>query len=400
MSETGTLYFVVQTRMHRDSEGRVRADFGYARYEAWMPYLAAVGRVIILSRVSPVISDTGALVEGPGVSVMPVPFYHGPLDFARKAGTIRRFLARELSDTSALYGGRIPNVLAALVQQRARKIGAVFIAQMVGDPEDVLASGVVGRVGRIMARIARRTVARQVARADAVIYVTRETLQRKYPAGDKVPTLVRSNVELSPDSFEPVPRDYTDTTRGRSPVRLVAAGSHEQRYKGHHTLIDAVGLLKAQGVDVEATIIGDGRFHEELVERAHQQGVGDVVEFAGHLSGADLVREQILRADIFVMPSLTEGLPRALIEAMATGTVSIGSRVGGIPELLSEDALFDAGSADQLAATLRRLIEDPELMTTLSRRQWNEAQLISRSFSGTDILATFLRQLKNPAGEH
>jgi len=325
---------------------------------------------------------------------MAVPFYRGPLDLARKYLRLHRFLARNLVQREAIYGARVPNILGALVQKRANRLGAIFIAQVVGDPEDVLRAGAAGTIGRWSASLARRVVARQVARASAVIYVTRRTLQAKYPAHPGAPVLIRSNVELNKQSFAPSPRNYEDQ-RIEGPVRIVAAGSQEQLYKGHQTLIDATAILVSRGIAVQTTLIGDGKFHDQLAEQAHSQGVADHIIFAGHLQSADLVREQILRNDVFAMPSLTEGLPRVLIEAMAAGVLCIGSRVGGIPELLPERCLFSPASAEQIATVVAQLVENPREMTELASQQWNEARLISQSYSGANLLGQFFERIES-----
>ncbi|MCY7287083.1 MAG: glycosyltransferase family 4 protein [Cryobacterium sp.] len=388
-----TLYFAVQTRLHRDTMGNIRTDFGYARYEAWIPFLTGVTRIVVVSRVAADVRDSGALVEGPGVAVMAIPYYRGPLSFVRKVLRLRKFLKENLTDEDALYGARIPNLLGSLVQRRARNLGASFVAQVVGDPEDVLNAGVAGRVGRLLSASARRAVARDVSRADAVIYVTRRTLQEKYPPSAAAPTLVRSNVELSSSSFSAAPRHYLSALSG-APIRLVTAGTHDQLYKGHDVLIDAVVILRQRGLDVRATIVGGGKHHDDLIERARASGVGAAIQFTGHLASAEEVRKHIVNADIFVMPSRTEGLPRVLIEAMAGGIACIGSRVGGIPELLNERSLFESGSAMGLAALVEELAHDPERMTWMSKQQWDEAKVIAESYSGTAILGPFLRSVE------
>jgi glycosyltransferase involved in cell wall biosynthesis len=72
--------------------------------------------------------------------------------------------------------------------------------------------------------------------------------------------------------------------------------------------------------------------------------------------------------DLFVLPSRTEGLPRAMIEAMARGLPCIGSSVGGIPELLDVDELVAPGDVHGLAAKIQEILRDPHRMETMSRR--------------------------------
>jgi glycosyltransferase involved in cell wall biosynthesis len=79
-------------------------------------------------------------------------------------------------------------------------------------------------------------------------------------------------------------------------------------------------------------------------------------------------------ADLFVHPSRTEGLPRALIEAMARGLPCIGSNVGGIPELLSPAEQVPAGDANALEAKLCEVLGDPQRLVRLSRENLAKAR--------------------------
>ena len=87
-----------------------------------------------------------------------------------------------------------------------------------------------------------------------------------------------------------------------------------------------------QGLDVRLCLVGDGKHRPELERRAAALGVSERIEFRGQLASCELVRQELDRADLFVLPSRQEGLPRAMIEAMARGLPCIGSTVGGIPD--------------------------------------------------------------------
>jgi glycosyltransferase involved in cell wall biosynthesis len=127
--------------------------------------------------------------------------------------------------------------------------------------------------------------------------------------------------------------------------------------KGHQLLVDAIGKLRRDGVDVRLTIVGDGPLLEDLRGRARSAGVEDRVLFAGAV-GQDRVREFYERADVFALPSFAEGLPVVLVEAMAMGLPVVASRITGIPELVQEGVsgfLFVPGRVDELADALARM---------------------------------------------
>src|SRR5690606_12476224 len=117
--------------------------------------------------------------------------------------------------------------------------------------------------------------------------------------------------------------------------------------------------------DIRLRVVGDGRYREILENLARQLGVWDNVAFVGRLPAAE-VRRELDNADLFVLASRTEGLPRAMIEAMARGLPCLGTRVGGIPELLPDDCLVPPDSPDELAGRIACIVENPEHMMDLS----------------------------------
>jgi glycosyltransferase involved in cell wall biosynthesis len=157
------------------------------------------------------------------------------------------------------------------------------------------------------------------------------------------------------------------------PFAIVSVGALEA-YKGHRYLLGAAAILSAEGHDFSVRIIGDGAQRAALVARAIELGISNRVEFLGVLS-ADEIRRELSRAVVFAMPSivlpdgLTEGIPVAMMEAMAVGVPVVASDVAGIHELVADRAtglLVPPADDAALASALRRVIEDPRLALRLS----------------------------------
>ena len=130
--------------------------------------------------------------------------------------------------------------------------------------------------------------------------------------------------------------------------------------KGHTYLIEAVAKLKQDFPSLHLVIIGSGDRHDALLQQAQLAGLRDVVHFLGH---RDDIESCLAGMDVFVLPSLNEGMGRALIEAMAAGLPVIASHVGGIPAVISHERtglLVPPGDAGALADALRRLLDRPE----------------------------------------
>ena len=107
---------------------------------------------------------------------------------------------------------------------------------------------------------------------------------------------------------------------------------------------------------------------------ARSLGISSNVQFLGELPSGKPIRDRLDQATLFVMPSRTEGLPRALIEAMARGLPCIATRVGGIPELLPDEDMVASEDYAGLADKIREVISNPERLSQMSRHNLQRAQ--------------------------
>ena len=129
--------------------------------------------------------------------------------------------------------------------------------------------------------------------------------------------------------------------------------------KGLTFLIEAFSIVKEEIPSAELILLGNGPCREELEQQASKSPCRDSIRFLGHRGNI----EQLYRAmDVFVLSSVAEGMPRAILEAMAAGVPCIATKVGGIPEILpSRDAgrLVPARDADALAASMVEFAKMP-----------------------------------------
>ncbi len=186
---------------------------------------------------------------------------------------------------------------------------------------------------------------RQCKYASVAVYVTRTTLQH---GTRRVDTFAEtcSNVDLPEESFQS-PRTQLSAD---PPFRLVTVVTLEQPYKGVDVLLEALRRLRDRsGPALYLDVIGGGRLRSDLERMAAEIGLADRVRFTGSLPGPSAVREVTRECDLFVLASRTEGLPRALLEAMALGVPCIATSVGGSVELLDPADRFPANDAGALA---------------------------------------------------
>jgi len=303
-----------------------------------------------------------------------------------KRHKIRAALHAGVEKTDALLC-RVGSPLADELLPMFWKTGRPYGLEVVGDPQEAMGPGTIRHpLRRILQARASRMLRHQCSRAVGVAYVTRETLQRRYPcpansvgisdiaqldfsSTSKVFTTNYSSFSWNEDDFATDYRQFHDDTR----PRIVFVGSLAQMYKGPDVLLKAVRLLIPE-FNPRVVIIGDGKHRPKLEEAAATLGIARQVEFLGELPSGKPVRDQLDQATLFTMPSRTEGLPRALIEAMARALPCITTRVGGIPELLPEEDMVPSEDYVGLANKIREVISNPERLSRMSRRNLERAQ--------------------------
>ena len=345
-------------------------DYGF-----WTRYLEVFDQVRVLGRMSevPAPPPDRQRADGPGVSFAPIPTYSGPFGYLLRAREVILAIRDEMGRDDAIILRMGPSQISGCLGSMARSAGRPYVVEVIGDPDTVLAPGALRHP---LSPLFRRWLPRQLRDlcqdACAVGYVTRETLQRKYPAAPGAFTTFYSSITLMDDAFAPEPHQVEDRA---GPHRIVFVGTFTQLYKGQDVLIDAVAdCVNGHGLDVVLTMVGDGRYRASLEERAARLGLGERVTFTGQLPAGTAVREQLDRADLFVLPSRTEGLPKVIIEAMARGLPCIGTNVGGIPELLQPAYLVPPGDAHALSNRIRELLAAPDQANGAARENLEHAR--------------------------
>jgi glycosyltransferase involved in cell wall biosynthesis len=155
--------------------------------------------------------------------------------------------------------------------------------------------------------------------------------------------------------------------------RLLFIGSLSQMYKGADILVQALATCVRKGLDVNLEIVGDGRHRPDLESLVERLRLGRRVTFLGELPPGSAIRERLDSADVFVLPSRSEGLPRAMVEAMARGLPCIGTTVGGIPELLPPEDMVPPGNVDLLASLIEDVCINPKRMERMAMRNLAKA---------------------------
>jgi glycosyltransferase involved in cell wall biosynthesis len=168
-------------------------------------------------------------------------------------------------------------------------------------------------------------------------------------------------------------RRFAPRARPQSPEPLVLAVSRLVEKKGLETLVDACALLVARGVDVRCEVIGEGPLRARLERRAAEAGLDGRLVLAGGREHA-AVRAAFERAAVFALPCRQlptgdrDGLPVAIVEALAVGVPVVSTPVGGIPEAVRDGEsglLVPPDDPEALADAIARVLADDELRARL-----------------------------------
>ncbi len=361
-----TVCVTLEHRFERTPDGLVwtRSNHAYAELRR---YLGVFDHVRILARVKDVaVPPPGGLrADGPAVSFCALPYYVGFSQFCRCWKSVQRSAIDAIGETDALIL-KAPSTISCLLESSLRKQNRPFAMEVIGDPWDLYARGTVRHPLRPLFRqwFTHRT-ASQCRHACSVAYVSGRILPRRYPASPGAFQTAVSDVLLPTRHIAPEPRRADQFGR---PVRLITVGTLEHLYKGTDVLLDAVSICARAGVPLRVVVIGDGRSRPALEAQARSLGIQELVEFRGSVPSGDPVFAALDRSDLFVLPSRLEGMPRALIEAMARALPCIASAVGGIPELLDPEDLVAPGNPEALAQKIAGVVQSPPRMERMSHR--------------------------------
>jgi glycosyltransferase involved in cell wall biosynthesis len=346
-------------------------------YTFWRRYLDVFDEVVVIARADRWDAsghlcprDGYARVDGSGVTFLALPHYRGLYQFCRQYARLRHSLQKTVGGDDAVLM-RVGSPIAGILQPMLTSRGQPYGLEVVGDPRAVFAPGVIRHpLGPLVRHLLCVQLRSQCRQACAVAYVTDHYLQRHYSAARDAFAVGLSDVDLGPESFA-----TSSLTWERPPEipRLLAIGSLDQPYKGFHIMLRALAMCRGSGMDFRLRIIGGGRLLESLRHEAEDLGLAGRIQFLGEIGGREAVNSQLDAADLLIHPSLTEGLPRVVLEAMARGLPCIASAVGGVPELLATEDLVIAGDPAALSAKIQDVTRDVHRLARMSARNWTRA---------------------------
>ncbi|MBZ0292000.1 MAG: glycosyltransferase family 4 protein [Anaerolineae bacterium] len=365
-----TLFF--DHRFYQDASGVIFSHQNY-NYDLFASrYLNVFDEITIVARVSNTITSNPdqRSTQGKNIHVVSLGDWYGITGFLKKYPHNSRVVSQLAENAQAILL-IVPGMQSLLIYRKLISQTRPYGLEVVGDPYDVFSKGSSQHPLRLLLRYVWSNQLQAIcASADAVSYVTQYALQKRYPASKEAFSTHVSDVQANDEAYVAEGRPIVS----KKCFKLIIVGTLNHLYKAPDILIDAMALNVEQGMDLRLVIVGDGKHRAELESRAARAGLAQRIQFVGQLPAGEAVRAQLDQADLFVLPSYQEGLPRAMVEAMARGLPCIGSTVGGIPELLPPEDMVEPGDVEALAAKIREVLTNPERLAAMSARNLEKAR--------------------------
>lgn len=343
------VYLHSAEKVKQDSHGRLYTDGSY-NDKVWQRYLKISTNITFIARKDSVSYNDAELdanyhkIHNNVQTIFVENRHSSPMTMLNFAKRRKNTLTiQENLDSANLLIIRMDCSEGYVAAKYAKKIGLPYSVDVVSCAWDSLWN--YSLVGKIIAPIRYLKMRYVVRNAEAVLYVTEKYLQSRYPSNGL--TEGCSDVMLSSSDIVP-----ERMFKRKSKIILGTIAPLDVAYKGQDAIIKAIYQLNSsRGTTLyEYQLVGGG-VSQRLNALVRQYGLEDQIKFIGQLS-----HEQVFRwldsIDIYAQPSKVEGLPRALIEALDRGCPSIGSNLGGIPELLPEQALFNWRDTSSIVKTI------------------------------------------------
>ncbi|WP_296876977.1 glycosyltransferase [Thomasclavelia sp.] len=341
-------------------------------------YTDVFEEVIICARKN---DELKSFIDEPleNVKLLPLPNYNAN-QLLLKMHKIVNYIGKNIKDVKGIIL-RAPSSLSVVGYNVANKYNIPFISEIVINPNylfDLSQGNIVrryiNRVGRLILVNHTKKICLESA---GVSYVTENALQQQFPSNRKKYGDSSTQYETYYSSINLKEEHYSTEISNRNQddeFIIVHTGWMVGYNKGHMEVIDVVKKLIDKGYKIKAYFIGDGPLKSELENYSNSLGVLNNICFTGKLNSFNDIQKILKKSHLFVFPSQIEGLPRAVIEAMANSLPCIASNIDGMDELLDKDFLFELENTEQIVKLIESFINNEDQRIKQGKINYNKAQ--------------------------
>jgi len=359
-----TLAYISDQRFYRDCDGYwyTTASFPLAALATFMPN---VDRILIVGRMEQldympkdlyhIVLPSSAKVEFRGI----FNFGSGARAYLKHFSEYTRYLSKAVADADIVWL-KLPFVASLVAAHYANRESQLIVAQMVGDP----VQGLVRKKGMLWclpAAVAGALSKEVMSLVHIPVFVSRYLATRHGTGLREIHVFNENRITL--DMIRAI-----DRSELHDPIKLLYVGRLSPE-KGLDVLLEALATLVSDySCNAMLTVVGSGDSRAELERLADRLDIRDHILFVGRVAWGDELFNIMLENDVFVLPSYTEGLGLVLLEAMSHSLPVVATRVGGIPEIVSDQEsgiLVMPGDSNGLAAAIFAVITNDVLRLKL-----------------------------------
>lgn len=338
----------------------------------WKRYLSVFEEIVVVGRGRSVFDNKGlSLSSCENVVFKPYFGVSGGVDYLLKKRKIKKHLKPLIKQADAIIL-RLPSFFGECAVEICNQLGRPYLAEMVGCSWD--SSWNYGSVtGKLRAPFSLMKTKQAIKNACGVIYVTEHFLQQRYPTNAQI-TSYASNVYIEEFSEEVLSNHQLYLKSDKTSYKLALLANLQVKYKGFEVIFKALELaIKKLDKPVVLYLYGGGK-SDYIKSLVRKYRIEENVKIMGLLNSGQEVYEALDGVDLYVHPSLTEGLPRAVIEAMSRGCPVLASSAGGIPELLDSNYLHKPGDYNKLAEQLFVCLSNENKLLEMSKDNFFKAK--------------------------
>ncbi|MCV6602047.1 MAG: glycosyltransferase [Cohaesibacter sp.] len=342
-------------------------------YEFFKRYCNAFDEVVVVARLFEKDDQAARVVEGPKVRFEALPAYQGPKRFLKALPKVLARMIRIARDKNGTVLVRAPSSAGNLMGHVMMAVGRPYGIELVGDPAHAYSKDSLKHpLSPLFQWLFTKSCQFLCRRAETASYVTRETLQRDYKPGPKTRAFHYTSLDLPSEGYKEQARKAEDFTKQSH--HLIQVAMMQNWYKGHDISLGMMAEFKKQGRDIHLHLIGDGPMRETFEARAKELDVTDHVHFVGQLKAGEAVWEAMDAADMLILPSRQEGLPRVVIEAMARALPVVSNNIGGASELLDHRQMIESLDVTTFTKRVSDNLDNADLLAEQSARNLRHAK--------------------------
>jgi glycosyltransferase involved in cell wall biosynthesis len=351
---------------------------GGLKKDVWKRYLDTLllDELTVVSRGAKLLTEREDLVLSSVERVKFDPLYNvkGGIDYYLFSKEIKVHLRKYIEKVDVVII-RAPSTLGSYAYEICRQLNRPYITEVVGCSWDSNCNygSILGKLRAPFSYIQNKIL---IKKSFATLYVTEHFLQKRYPTKASITTHA-SNVHIPPPQVTVLNKhlERLKNTTLSHIFKLGVLANVGVKYKGYDVAIDALHKLKARSPELKFEfLIAGGGSSKHVSSLIEQYGMEKEIKLLGPLASGSEVFDYLDDLDLYLQPSLTEGLPRSVIEAMSRGCPVLASSAGGIPELLDDKFLHKPGDANELSMAIEILLKDIQIRINGATENFNKSK--------------------------